>query len=436
MPFALPHLQLSMSSKWLVIIMSLVLVGPVTMARGDEEPKSASDAKDSKAATKTVKLSGVFEAITSSEIKVGTEHLGHLEIKRVLPHGTKVTKGQNVVWLDTEEIDKQIKKAEVDFRLAKLAMEDEEFAHKQFLETQSLDKAKAERVRKQAQQAYDNFTQVDRERQIKSAKQSLKSSRASLENAQEELKQLEQMYKEDDLTEESEEIVLKRTRETVEFAEYRLEGTEISTERTIKQTVPRLELQQKDTLDRAMMTYRKSIRDLESARQKHDIEITRKRDKFKEEEEKLSELQAERKKVVLQSANNGIVLHGKLTRGKMSDKPSTLKPESKVTADQVIATVVDPSRLQVRVTLAEKDLAVATVGTKCKIVPKAAPDHKINGTVKSVASFPYANGKYDCVVSFRKSKNQPSLLPTSGCDLQFEVPNDDSDDDKDAVGKK
>ena len=121
-------------------------------------------------------------------------------------------------------LDKQIKEAEIELRLAQLKLDDDEYAHEQFLETQKLDRAAAELARKKAQQDYDNFVQVDRERQIKSAAYNLKSSQSTLENAKEELEQLEQMYKEDDLTEESEEIVLKRAKQSVEFAEYRLEG--------------------------------------------------------------------------------------------------------------------------------------------------------------------------------------------------------------------
>ena len=305
-------MRISLSSKWLVIVLSLVLVGPVAGVRGDEESKSSSDAKAKEDKPKVTKLSGVFESLSASEIKADTEHLSGLEIKRVLPHGTKVTKGQNVVWFETEDIDKQIKSAEIDFRLSKLTLQEDNFGYQQFLKTQALDKAAAELSRKQAQQAFDNFVQVDRERQIKSAMQNLKSSQASLDNSMEELKQLEQMYKEDDLTEESEEIVLKRAKQSVEYAEFRLEGSKISTQRTLKQSIPRMELQQKATLERAQMAYQKSIHDLEVARQRRDLEMGRKKIKFAEEEKKLKELQAERKKVVLQAPGAGLVFHGNL----------------------------------------------------------------------------------------------------------------------------
>ncbi len=400
----------------LVLLLCLLVTHPLS---ADDEPESASDAKP-----KTLKVTGVFESLDAREIVPDTEHFAALKLKRIVNHGTKVSQGQNVVWFDTEEIDKKLKDAEIDLRLSKLTLDDDEFAYQQFLETQKLDRAAAERARKNAQQDYDNFVQIDRDRQRVTAEQNLKSSRVSLENAQEELKQLEQMYKEDDLTEESEEIVLKRAKQAVEFAEYRLEGTKISSDREVKQAIPRAEATQENTLARAQLTYQKAIRDLNSARQKQDIEIARKRDKYKDEEKKLAEMRAERKRSVLQSPIAGIFVHGNLTRGKLSDKPSTLKVGSAVTGTQVVATVVDPGKLQIRLDLQEAQLKTVARGAKCKLTPQAFPDHTLAGVVKSVSMVPYAGSKYDAVVTFRAHK-EVAVLPMMVCDVVFELPDQD-----------
>ncbi|QDT08309.1 HlyD family secretion protein [Stieleria marina] len=399
--------------RWTVAL-SCLLVSASVFAAEEKEPESASDAKP-----KVTKVAGVFEAVTASEIAVENEHLTALEIKRLLPHGTQVSKGQNVVWFDTEDIDKKIKQAEIELKLAELTLAEDEFKYEQFIKTQKLDKSAAERSRQQAQQKFDNYVEVDRDREVLSAKFSLKSSQSSLDNAKEELKQLEQMYKEDDLTEESEEIVLKRAKQTVEFAQFRFDGTKITSDRAIKQSIPRKEASEEAALERAQLAYEKTMKELANARVRQNIEMSKKRDKFKEEEEKVTEMRDERKQMVMKSPSDGIVFHGKLNRGKLSDKPSTLESGSKVAAKQVIATVVDSSKLRVRVDLDEKHLALVKQGAKCKIVPRAFADETFSGTVKSVSRVPYAGSKFDCVVSFRVDKDQPELLPAMGCDLEF-----------------
>jgi len=369
----------------------------------------------------TLKIAGVFEAVVASDISQNTEHLKSFVISKIVSHGTTVSKGQTVVWFESENLDLEIRKAEVDLRLSGLTLDEEEFSYKQFLETQQLDRDAAKRTKRKAQQDHDNFVKVDRDRQLKTAEFNLKSSAASLANAAEELKQLEQMYKEDDLTEESEEIVLKRAKQSVEAAEYRLEGTRIQTLRTVNQTVPQSDNQHAATLSRAAMAYEKAMHSFAGDRVRHEIEITRKREQFKDEEQKVQEMRQERKQIVLKAPHDGIVLYGGLQRGKLSDKESTLQSGSKVANNQVIATVVGTGRLRVRIDLSEDALQTVVVGAECGVRPKAFPDVTLAGTVKSVSRVPFAGAKYDCVITFRH-RNNISIVPAMTCDVEFAVP--------------
>ena len=406
---------------WIAVCLCLL----TTFAFADEPQSSSDHEVKEKEQAKTVSLDGVFESKNAKELVIKNEHLKSLEIERLADHGTTVSKGQSLFWFATKDLDKKVKEAEIELRLAGLTMKDDEFAYKQFIATQELDRAAAEQARANAKQDYDNFVKIDRDRQRLSAKFNVKSSQAALDNAAEELKQLEQMYKEDDLTEESEEIVLKRAKQSVEFAQHRLDGTKISSTRTLEQSIPRSEISEDDKLARAEAAYRKSIHSLQTARARQDIEIARKREKFTEQQEKLAEMQQERKRVVLKSPIKGILLYGTLNRGKLAEQPSTLKKGSSVAADQVIATVVDPSQIQVRVTLNEDQLRSVKAGDSCDIYAKAFPDHKFSGKVQSVGAVAFAAGKYDCVVSIRRNKKAPKILPTMTCKLEFAAQSND-----------
>ncbi len=390
-----------------------------------DEPESASDSKK----PEPVKVSGVLEAIVAHQLSPESEQIESWTIKKILPHGAMVKKGQTVVWLDTEQPEKKLRDAEIELQLAKLALEGDEFKHKQFLETQRLDREAAIRSVKKAREDYDHFMQTDRRRLIDTADQNLKSATAALENAQEELEQLEQMYKEDDLTEQSEEIVLKRAKQAVESAEFRLEGVQIQSDLMLNRGVAEQTAQQEDALARAELAYQQTIQDLVSARQQRDIELAKKRTAFQEQQQKLDELRSERKRSVLTSPIDGILLHGELTRGRLSDKPSTLDQDTKVTANQVIVTIVDPNKLQVRVDLAESELASVQPGASCDVTVTAVPSFVGKGSVKSVSSVPYAATKYDCVVTLKKLKASSELLPTMTCSLEFAPQPTGKDDD-------
>lgn len=383
---------------------------------GGDEPKSASDSSE-----KLIKVTGTFEAIRQVEVSADNDHLTELMIERALPFGTKVKKGQTLIWFETKKLDQKIENAETDLKLAALALEADDFGYQQFLRQQSLDKAKTKQTRDIAQQEFDNYQKVDRERTIKQAKFSLESSEFSVESATEEFHQLEQMYKEDDLTEESEEIVLRRAKRAMESAAFSLERTKIQTERTIKQSVPRSDASQDETLARAMMAYEKSISAMANEKQKRDLELQRKKTKFKEQEEAFEQMREERKKVVLKSEIDGIFLYGQLTRAKLPAKPIDLKKGGSVTGKQVLGTVVDPAKLRIRVDLPEERLYVVRPGTKCKVVPKGMPNAKLDGVVKSVGLVPYTNGKFDCIVTVR-GKQLADVMPTMTCDLQFDDP--------------
>jgi multidrug resistance efflux pump len=410
-------------------IFPLLAIAVAGSLQADEtEPNSASDAKP-----KAVTVNGVLEAVSSAEVMADAEQIDSFVIKRIVPHGAEVTKGENLVWFDREAIDERIEDSEKDVRLARLALDQAIFDHDQFLKTQELDRAAAERERQAARQEYDNFVDVDRDRTAKSAAFNLKSARASLANAQEELKQLQQMYEEDDLTEESEEIVLKRAKQAVESAQFRFETTEIQSNRVLEQQIPRSVKEQESNLSRAELAYEKKMHDMRLERQKRDIELAKEREKLEKKEKDLAELKEDRKEMVLTSPISGIALHGKLTRGRLPEKPSTLDAESKVTDRQVLITVVNPQKLQVRVDLEEKQLGVVTEGSRCTIVVNAFPEFEASGVVKSVSKVPYAATKYDAIITLRTGKDAPGLIPTMTCELKFESPvqKDEAEEDED-----
>ncbi len=384
----------------------------------------------------TFKVSAVLASLQTAEITAGTEEIASLELKRVLPHGTEVSKGQAIAWFDPQEIDDRIAKEQVELQLAELAMATAEFTHRQFQAQQELDRAAAQRTYKAARQAFDNYNNVDHDEAIAAAEFSLKSAKESLENVQEELDQLQKMYEEDELTEESEEIVLKRAKSAVEAATYRLRLAETRHQRALEQTIPAQREAAQDTFERAELAHAKALRDLDDARTKAEIELRKQRTELKRQQAKLKTLKDERKALTLQAPFAGLLYHGALTRGKLGDKPSTLKAGDKVTADQVLYTIVSKNRFQLLADVDEDQLAKLQVGSRGQAVVQVLPDVTLSATVKQLDAVPLANNKFGCVLalSFPKGKARAAdargMVPGLNVTVTFEDPTQDSKNEK------
>ena len=392
-----------------------VLLACVVLAQ-EKKPAAAAVEQEMQPAAKAT---GYFEPVGAAELAAGTEQITSLVIKQIVAHGSQVKQGQALVWFKTDDVDKQVEDAETALRLAELKQQEADFTHHQFLKIQTLDLAVAQRAKRDAQQAYDNFIKVDRDQRIASTGFNLKSSKASLENAMEELKQLEKMYQEDELTEESEEIVLKRAKRSVESAQFRLKVAEITASRSLEQVIPREQEQQDDTLARALLTFDKTRRGLDLARQRKDIEAAKGRKAFAKQKQDVDKMRSDRKQMVLRAATDGVVYHGTLSRGKLGEKPSSLAAETTVTNKQVLVTLVTPRALQIRVDLPESALRHVKPGGKGTASPKAFPDRKLEITVKSVSLIPMSNGKHDCVVNVRLDGNEPAVAAGMACDVEF-----------------
>ncbi len=366
---------------------------------------------------------GTFESLKAQEIEIATKQLAGLTVERALPRGAVVRKGQPIIWFETEKVDRQIKEAEYNLRLAELTLRDAELAMQQLIAAQSLDKESADRSRLSAEQKYDNYVKTDHHRNQVSADFSLKSSLASLENEVEELKQLEKMYKEDELTEESEEIVLKRARQAVESAQFRHEGAEIANDRTIKQALP-LEMEQaKEELARQVLAYDKTIKSLAAAQQRKTIELDQQKFGFEKQQRDLAQLREDRRQFVITSPIDGVVYYGPIVRGQLGDgkQGPKLDKGSAVTNGQTLMTIVDANALQIRIDLNEAHLHNLDTADAGVAIPTAYPHRPLNVKVKSVSFVPHAANQFDCVATVQLDKQTPPIMPGMTCSVEFVV---------------
>ena len=280
-----------------------------------------------------VDLSGVFEANQMSPISLRPESWSAFTVVEAVPHGSKVQKGESLVRLDMSKIDEQLQDLETTMQTNKLTLQLAESELGLFKTTLPMDLESAARANRIAEEDLNYFLKINRSFQEESAEQSLKSSRQSLENAEEELKQLEKMYNADDLTEETEEIVLKRARNDVERSQFYLKSSELRTKKTLTQDLPREEQQLTEAAGRAEVALAKTKATLPVQFEKQQLERQKQLLTNKRTEEKLNELRKDREMMEVKSPADGYVYYGRWTRGKWSGAESVssqLEPGGKL----------------------------------------------------------------------------------------------------------
>jgi multidrug resistance efflux pump len=375
-----------------------------------------------------VALKGVLEAGEMTPVALSLEAWtpqsggSPLIVLKAVEHGSQVRKGDTLLWMDFDRIDQAIRDLEAERHLAELAIQLTEKELPLLEKSVPLDLAAAERAQKMAAEDLEKFIQKDRAFLEKSVEFWVKSAREYVEYAQEELRQLEKMYKANDLTEETEQIILKRQRNYVERANFYLTMAEKERDDTLK-----LELPRRDQLLRE--NSEKLTAALEKARSTLPLTLSQKRltlDKMKYDRDKaadrLAKLKRDRDVMAVKAPADGLVYYGRCVRGQwttagaMADR---LQRGGQLQPEEVVLTIVQPKGLFVQTEVEEKELHLLRPGTEAKVVATARPDDKLKAKVESVSAVPVTPGKFLARVAVEIPQEANALMPGMACSVKL-----------------
>ena len=366
-------------------------------------------------------VDAVIEPRQMEAIKLAPESWSDFTVQEVVAHGAQVKKGDVLIRFETEKLKDQLEDLEAERPAAKIAFElaTAELENLEQSTPNKLDAAK--RLFRNADEDYSYYESTGRPQREKSAKFSLKSAEQRLENATEELKQLLKMYEADDVTEETEEIILKRQKYAVEASEFSLQSIKLSTTRDLEVFIPReyenLKNNRRDQELALMLAEQNLPRTL--AKKKLDYEKL-KRDQ-KKAEKKLADLKKDMELMAVESPMDGIVFYGANENGKWSTGGTVSKkliPGGKVTANEVIMTVVNPAELVLTASIAEADLGNFEQGMKGTASPISAPKKKLPVRMEKLADLPSPGGGFEAQISFKPEKSL-RLVPGMTCKVSF-----------------
>jgi multidrug efflux pump subunit AcrA (membrane-fusion protein) len=374
-----------------------------TVARGALKPK--------------VQLDGVFEAAEMEPLKLSPKAWMDLTVIEAASPGTRVRKGDAVVRLDTERLRDQLEDLELDRPGSALAMELSQAELENLKTTTPLRLDAARRAQRVAAEDLAHYEQVGREQREKSTRFNLRSTENYLGNQVEELKQLEKMYKADDLTEETEEIVLKRQRFEVERAQFSLENARISTERELSTLMAREQENQRNAKRDQDIALAYTEQTLPRTLSKKQLEFEKSKRDQRKSEKRFNDLKADLEAMNVKAPIDGVVYYGACQNGRWTTAPAVLPklaPGGKLMPNEVFITIVNPDRLRIKAVVPETELAKLSEGMRGQCAPTAGPDKKLQVRVEEVGTYPLPTGGFEAVLSY-ESAEATKLVPGMTC---------------------
>ena len=371
-----------------------------------------------------VELDGTAVAEETTEVAVDPESWAEWTVTDAVGHGVHVRKGDVLVRFDTKKIDEAIADLELELELLDLTMEQAERALPLAERTLAMDTEDAQRSHRQTMEDTEYYMNVEKPLDRKSTEMSLKSSQQRYENTLEELIQLEKMYESDDLIEETEEIILKRQRFAVEAAKLSLERAEAAHDRAMDVGLPRQEQSAERKLARSELSTTKATQNVELALRQKKLEHEKQKITQRRQHEKLEKLQQDREAMVLHAPAAGTVYYGQSDEGKWSKigaMRAKLRPHGKVSAHEVVMTIVGDGPIQVAAKVPEAKLSELKPGMSASVTFPALGEASIDGRVESLTSALVADGQFAATVTLDPEGRRAAKGLTPGMNAKIKL---------------
>ncbi|HVR82672.1 MAG TPA: hypothetical protein VMU54_00085, partial [Planctomycetota bacterium] len=364
--------------------------------------------------TPVYELEATYESVESAEVKLRLEvYQGELILQKVAAAGDLVKKGDVLLSLDRGPIDRQMTALEHDLRVARATHEKQQADLQIGARADELALLQAETAFKDAAINLKSFEEVEGKHMVAQVELNVKFTEDALHDQVEELAQLEKMYKSEELTNATSEIVVRRARRNIERTKLTLDigRAELGNVKNVKYP------QQRELLAHAVETTKNALDSLKAAqsltRVQREVEAQKAKAALTQLEEQSAKLKRDLENFSVRATMDGRVYYGQFQHGAWTSEQVAplLAAGEKLQAGQVLLSVCG-SALRARAELAETDYFEVTPGLEASVVPSAAPEAKAVGVVRTKAltsSVKAAGPSYEVRIDFQQPP--ADLLP-------------------------
>ncbi len=312
---------------------------------------------------------------------------GDLLLTWVLPQGTPVAKGSLLARFDTKSLERSLQDLARQVEAQELALDK---AVQEDRLASASEKKQIEDARKalaRAEKAFRMWEKVELPLAHRSEDLQAQRMADNIQDQKDELEQLEKMYRQDELVDETEEIVLRRARRNLARAleAQALRTAQLKHKREYAEPLERAKrLEGIQALSRKLSDLQVRVK-LSARSRKAGIEKLR-RD-LRRLRARLDDLKKDREFFQLRSPVPGILLYGSPKAYRPGGTPPSYKKGSRLPARTVLFTIASPEKVDFALDLAESRLPSLKERTAVKVRALAAPAKAYLGALR-VDRFP------------------------------------------------
>ncbi len=354
-------------------------------------------------------------------IRLDTKVWETFKIVSIASHGSAIKKGEPLIVFETDIVDRKLADAKQALATAELGMAQAELDLATMEKTVPEQLVRMERGAKIAAEELSYFEETRRKSSEESANQSLKRQQQVLASYQEELKQLLKMYEADDITEQTEEIILQKQRDAVEYAEFALRMETLEHKRTLTVTLPRELVTLTEKRDDTALQLSKAKQDLPRSLELKKIEMGKMKTSLKRQREELADLELDRKLFEIKAPADGLFYFGAIENGTWTTGEilKTLVPKSAVPVGKNLASFIPTtSKLVIESFASQSDAEALEKGAKGFAVLSGKDEELIPVTLSKSSEVPNPQGTYPTTFTAEWPK---SLTPATGQSLDVKI---------------
>lgn len=370
---------------------------------------------------------GTFVPAEVAEVRLELEGFaGPLELVEAIAHGTIVRTGDVLARLKVDGIDRAIEAAERDLRSTEIRHQNQRETARLDQEAAQVRLADANEALEQAEQALALYQRVELDLKRRGVELSDGYSKDNIEDQKDELAQLEKMYTADELTDATEEIVLKRSRRSLArtLASYEIQQARRKIDDEVNEPLV-AKGKQKGVRD-AKSGRDRLVRQQEMEKRSLDDALSRLDPELMEARERVAKLRRDRERLVVRAPRDGMVLHGARADYEPNRAAARHQAGGTVAGGAVLFTVAKQGAYSVALSLPESQVLKLDQNLAVKVVPAADGAKTLVGRLRyerfpdpGSASAP--ENSYGATIELDGAM-EPSFVPGMRCKVMIELP--------------